>query len=92
MLSTEGMVEFATRSPNRNFVVATETGILHRLAKEAPDKRFYAMSERAVCRYMKLITLEKVRNSLRDLKHRVTVPEDVAGQARGAIERMVGIV
>jgi quinolinate synthase len=92
VLSTEGMVDFATRSPNRDFVVATETGILHRLAKEAPDKRFYAMSERAVCRYMKLITLEKVRDSLRDLKHRVTVAEDVARQARGAIERMVGIV
>ena len=62
----------AVRRPlaaKREFVVATETGILHRLRKEAPDKRFYAMSERAVCRYMKMITLEKLRDSLRDMRH-----------------------
>ena len=58
------------RSPKRDFVVATETGILHRLTKESPDKRFYAMSERAVCRYMKMITLEKLRDSLRDMQSR----------------------
>jgi quinolinate synthase len=49
------------------------------------------MSEKAVCRYMKMITLAKVRDSLRDMKHRVTVPDDVAARARGAIERMVDI-
>jgi len=91
VLSTEGMVNHARSSPQRDFVVATETGILHRLHKEAPEKRFYAMSEKAVCRYMKLITLEKVRDSLRDMKHQVTVPADVAARARGAIERMVEI-
>ena len=73
------------------FLVATETGILHRLAKEAPGKRFEAVSERAVCKYMKMITLEKLRDSLRDWKHVVTVTPDVAGRARGAIERMVAI-
>jgi quinolinate synthase len=92
VLSTEGMVRHVTASPNREFVVATETGILHRLRKEAPDKRFYAMSERAVCRYMKQITLPKVRDSLRDLRHQVTVPDEIAAQARVAIERMVEIV
>jgi quinolinate synthase len=91
VLSTEGMVRHAAASPNRDFVIATETGILHRLAKEAPDKRFYAMSERAVCRYMKMITLEKLRDSLRDLKHVVTVPDEIAEAARGAIRRMVEI-
>jgi quinolinate synthase len=91
VLSTEGMVRHAAASQRRNFVVATETGILHRLGKEAPDKRFYAMSERAVCRYMKMITLEKLRDSLRDLQHRVTVPDDVAERARTAIRRMVEI-
>jgi quinolinate synthase len=91
VLSTEGMVQHAASSANREFVVATETGILHRLRKEAPDKRFYAMSEQAVCRYMKMITLEKVRNSLRDLRHEVTVPTELAAEARGAIERMVAI-
>jgi quinolinate synthase len=92
VLSTEGMVQHVTASPKRDFVVATETGILHRLNKEAPDKRFYAMSERAVCRYMKQITLLKVRDSLRDMKFEVTVPAEVAERARLAIERMVEIV
>ena len=91
VLSTEGMVRHAAASPNRDFVIATETGILHRLAKEAPDKRFYAMSERAVCRYMKMITLVKLRDSLRDMKHVVTVPDEIAEAARGAIRRMVEI-
>ena len=59
VLSTEGMVNHVARSPKRDFVVATETGILHRLTRESPDKRFYAMSERAVCRYMKMITLRE---------------------------------
>jgi quinolinate synthase len=92
VLSTEGMVRHVTSSPKRDFVVATETGILHRLHKEAPDKRFYAMSERAVCRYMKQITLPKVRDSLRDMRFEVTVPDDIAARARLAIERMVEIV
>jgi quinolinate synthase len=92
VLSTEGMVRHATHSPKRDFVVATETGILHRLSREAPDKRFYAMSERAVCRYMKMITLPKLRDALRDMRHVVTVDPEVAGQARGAIQRMVEIV
>ena len=92
VLSTEGMVSHAAASPKRDFVVATETGILHRLHKEAPDKRFYAMSERAVCRYMKQITLVKVRDSLRDMKFEVTVSDEVAARARLAIERMVEIV
>jgi quinolinate synthase len=92
VFSTEGMVNHVARSPKRDFVVATETGILHRLTRESPDKRFYAMSERAVCRYMKMITLEKLRDSLRDMRHVVAVDEDVAARARGAITRMVEIV
>jgi quinolinate synthase len=91
VLSTEGMVRHVAASPKRDFVVATETGILYRLRKEAPDKRFYAMSERAVCRYMKQITLPKLRDSLRDLRHEVRVDPEVADRARLAIERMVEI-
>jgi quinolinate synthase len=91
ILSTEGMVRFARQSPKQRFLVATETGILHRLHKEAPGKTFQAVSEDAVCRYMKMITLEKLRDSLRDWKHVVTVPEEIADRARGAIERMVAI-
>jgi quinolinate synthase len=91
ILSTEGMVRFAKSSPKQRFVIATETGILHRLSKEVPEKEFVAAREAAVCRFMKMITLEKARDSLRDLKHVVTVEPDVAERARGAIDRMVAI-
>jgi quinolinate synthase len=91
ILSTEGMINFARQSPKQRFLVATETGIIHRLHKEAPEKRFEAVSEKAICRYMKMITLEKVRDSLRDWKHVVTVPPEIAERARGAIDRMVAI-
>jgi quinolinate synthase len=91
ILSTEGMVRFAKQSPKERFLVATETGILHRLHKEVPGKRFEAVSERAICKYMKMITLEKLRDSLRDWKYEVTVEPEIAARARGAIERMIEI-
>jgi quinolinate synthase len=91
ILSTEGMIRFAKASEKNRFLVATETGILHRLHKEAPEKRFEAVSEKAICRYMKMITLPKLRDSLVEWKHVVTVPPEVAERARGAIDRMVAI-
>ena len=91
ILSTERMVEHARTSPKERFLIATEEGIIHRLSKEAPEKRFEAVSEKAICRYMKMITLEKLRDSLRDWKYVVTVEPEVAEQARGAIDRMVAI-
>jgi len=91
ILSTEGMVDFARSSPKRKFVVATETGIIHRLNRELPEKEFLAAREAAVCRFMKMITLEKARDSLRDLKYVVTVGPEIAARARGAIDRMVAI-
>ena len=91
ILSTEGMVNHVRTSPGPNFVVATEIGILHRLGREAGDagKRFYALSERAVCRYMKRITLEKVLAALRDDVYEVRVEPAIADRARAAVERMV---
>jgi len=91
ILSTEGMINFAKSSPKERFLVATETGIIHRLNKEAPEKRFEAVSEKAICKYMKMITLEKLRDSLRDWKHVVEVEPELAARARGAIDRMVAI-
>jgi quinolinate synthase len=91
ILSTEKMVDYARRSPKQRFLVATETGILHRLEREAPGKRFEPVREDAVCRFMKVTTLEKVRDSLREVKHRVVVDPEVAARARLAIERMVAI-
>ena len=82
----------AARALRRDeFIVATEVGILHRLRRENPAKRFFAANERASCAYMKVTTLPKVLRSLERLQHRITVPEDVASRARRAIERMVAI-
>src|SRR5881398_1691906 len=91
ILSTEKMIDYAKRSPKQRFLVATETGIIHRLEREAPGKRFEPVRDDAECRYMKLTTLEKVRDSLRDGKHRITVEPGLAERARLAIERMVSI-
>lgn len=91
IVSTEQMMTRARASRARRFVVATETGVLHRLRREHPDKQFVAAAESAECRYMKMITLENLRDSLRDLKHRITVPPDTAARARRAIERMLAI-
>jgi quinolinate synthase len=90
-LSTEGMMRFARGSESDTMIVATETGILHRMRQESPDKRFVAANEAAVCRYMKMITLPKLRDSLRELKFEVRVPPEIAERARLPIERMVAI-
>jgi quinolinate synthase len=91
ILSTEKMIDFTKRSPKSRFLVATETGIIHRLQKEAPGKRFEPVREDAVCRFMKMITLEKLRDSLRDWKHEVVVEPAIAEKARESLERMVAI-
>jgi quinolinate synthase len=91
ILSTEQMVRFANESPRQRFLVATETGILHRLAKEAPGKRFEPVRDDAVCRFMKMITLEKLRDSLRDGRYEVRVAPELAARARLALERMVSL-
>ena len=91
ILSTEGMIKRPALSGADEFIVATEVGILHRLRRENPSKRFFAANERASCAYMKVTTLPKVRASLELLQHRITVDPDVAARARLAIERMVSI-
>ncbi len=91
IVSTEQMMRRARVSPAQRFVVATETGVLHRLRRENPGKEFIAAQESAECRYMKQITLENLRDALRDLKYAVTVPSDVAARARRAIDRMLAI-
>lgn len=89
--STEGMIKRASQSAADEFVVATEIGILHRLKKENPDKTFHAIDNEMSCKYMKMITLEKLHFALAENLYPVTVPEDVAAKARTAIERMVSI-
>ena len=91
VLSTEGMMNHAKNSPSKQFVVATETGILYKMRKQNPDKQFYPMSENAVCKYMKMITPEKVLASLKEEKYHVKVPKHIADKAHLAIERMLAI-
>ncbi|MBI2407024.1 MAG: quinolinate synthase NadA [Gemmatimonadetes bacterium] len=91
ILSTEGMIKRPGLSGADTFIVATEVGILYRLRRENPGKQFFAANERASCAYMKVTTLEAVRDALRHLQHRITVPTDIADRARLAIERMVSI-
>jgi quinolinate synthase len=91
VLSTEGMMRHARSSEAKQFVVATETGILYRMQKENPGKEFVPVKEDAVCKYMKKISLEKVYNSLAYDIHEVRVPKNVADRARLAIDRMLAI-
>src|SRR6195256_1329818 len=85
ILSTEGMSKRPKTSPNDEFIVATEVGILHRLRRENPTKTFYPANPDAVCAFMKVTTLPKVLSSLERMEHRITVPEDIAARARLAI-------
>ncbi|MBC8250256.1 MAG: quinolinate synthase NadA [Candidatus Nitrosopelagicus sp.] len=91
ILSTEGMMNHVKNSKSNEFVVATETGILYRMKQQNPGKKFIPASEKAECEYMKMITLEKVYNSLLNEKNVVTVPKEIADKARLAIERMIAI-
>ena len=91
ILSTEGMMNHVKNSKSNEFVVATETGILYRMKQQNPTKKFIPASEQAECEYMKMITLEKVYNSLLNDTTVVTVPKDIADKARLAIERMLSI-
>ena len=92
MLSTAGMLRYARAAkPGAVAIVATEVGMLYPLREAAPGVEFIAANAEASCRFMKMITLPKLRDSLRDGKHEVRVPADVAAAARTAIERMVAI-
>jgi quinolinate synthase len=94
MLSTGGMLGYARSragGPRSTAIVATETGMLHPLRQAAPDTEFIAANEAAHCRFMKMITLPKLRDALRDGVHEVKVAPEVADRARRPIERMVAI-
>ena len=91
ILSTEGMIRRPAQSDADEFIVATEVGILHRLRRENPTKRFIPANESAVCAYMKVTTLAQVKRAIDRLEHRITVDTETADRARRAIERMVAI-
>ena len=91
VLSTEGMIKYASTSHSKKFIVATEIGILHRMKNQNPDKTFIPLKEDAICKYMKMITLEKVYHSLIKNVHVVNVPDKVRSKAKLAIERMLAV-
>jgi quinolinate synthase len=96
MLSTGGMLRFVAEQAGHaghagTAIVATETGMLHPLRQAAPEIEFVAANEAAHCRFMKMITLPKLRDALRDGVHEVKVPAPIADRARVPIERMVAI-
>lgn len=95
MLSTGGMLDFAEQAerehPGETVIVATETGMLYPMQKAAPDVTFIPANRAASCRFMKMITLPKLRDCLRDMSGEVKVPADIAERARVPIERMVAI-
>ena len=90
-LSTGGMCRYARESAAKEIVVGTEVGILHRLRQENPGKVFHPVNDRLVCPNMKKTTLENLAECLREMKHRVVVPEDVAARARRAIDAMLAV-
>jgi quinolinate synthase len=91
MLSTSGMLEHVERNPDGSYIVATENGMLYPLQQAAPEANLVEANRMAFCRYMKMITLPKVRDALREMRFEVRVPAAVAERARVPIERMVAI-
>jgi quinolinate synthase len=89
--STAGLINYAQNSENKEFIVGTESGILHRLHQVCPDKEFYLASERLVCPNMKSTTLAKVRDALIALSPRVTVKEGIRVRAKEALDRMLAL-
>jgi len=91
VLSTSGMIRFARREDVQEMIVGTEMGIIYRLKKENPGKKFIPVSEQAICPNMKLITLEKILWSLEEMAPEVKVPEKIRLKAKAAVGRMLAV-
>jgi len=91
--STEKMIHFCKESPAKNIIVVTESGMLHRIKKEVPEKNLIAGPTDhcacADCRYMKMNTLEKLHDCLKNLTPAVELPEDVREKAEISLVRML---
>ncbi len=89
--STDGMIRYVREAPAREFIIGTETGILHRMQKENPDKTFYAAGDNAACSHMKRNTLEKIVHSLEALEYPIEVPPEIARRAFLPLQRMMSL-
>jgi quinolinate synthase len=92
ILSTSQMIKFAAKSAAKEFIVATEKGIIHSLKKQRPDAAYYPATERALCPNMKKITVDKIIASLENMRPEVTVPEEIRQKAKQAVDRMIEIL
>ena len=89
--STRGIINFANNNSTKEYIIGTELGIFYPLKKNNPDKQFFPASEKMICQDMKLITLEKVLYSLKNLSPRITVQEDIRKKSLKALNRMIEI-
>jgi len=92
IFSTGQMLKFTKTSDAKQFIIATEIGMIHALKKQNPQAEFIAASDRAICPNMKKITLDKIIGSLQDLQYKVMVSEEIRTKAKKAIDRMVEIL
>jgi quinolinate synthase len=92
LLSTGQMLKFAAKSTAKQFIIATETGIIHTLKKQNPKSEFIPASNRAICHNMKKTTLEKIIWALEDMQYKISVPQEIREKAKQALDRMVEIL
>ncbi len=91
VLSTEGMLRYAAQSSSSEFIIGTEVGLLHRLGKENPGKKFIPATRYAVCPNMKMNTLGSIIRALERNEHVIKVPEDIRKRAKLALDRMLEV-
>lgn len=89
--STKQIIDFASSSKASKFVIGTEMGVLYKLKKENPGKQFYLLSPGLVCPNMKKTSLQSVYNSLKELKYKIELDEDIRLKAKGSLDRMLEI-
>lgn len=89
--STKQIIDFATDSSHREFIIGTEQGVLHALKKANPDKIFYMLSQDLLCPDMKKLTLKSVYDSLSDMKYRIELDQEVISKAKNSFDRMLAV-
>ncbi|NMA65292.1 MAG: quinolinate synthase NadA [Clostridiaceae bacterium] len=89
--STKQIIDYCTESEKKEFIIGTEEGILHQLEKRNPDKRFYMLKYRFICPNMKKTSMEVLYEALRDMKHEITLSDEISQKARLSLERMLQV-
>ncbi len=87
--STSGIIDYATNSDEKEFIIGTEQGVLYELRKKNPDKVFHLVSDKMICHDMKKVTLEKVLHGLENLNHQMEVKDEIRNGANHALNRML---